>query len=616
MRDVLSIYLSILVFHIIVSSQVYASKTASAQDGPFTHLFDTVEPSSVPLSGEALAKRAGWTELPPDEVVHKFRGDVVFFNDKLAIVLRRSAPGAEIYSRKANDFSKRAVLAPGSGDLSARFSLIKIVQNNPHGVVVDADFTAPDNRTLTLRYGLQMGLPFVKTEPGQGVERLGVQSPCRFVVLPDFFADDMVIDARQFPVSNAELPGENFIMHMIDDGQAILMCVWDKQGEDVRITLTGRGNNKVISGSEIHYPKDGTVWVALMADEGIWHTRQIKDKDAGKEIRLAWKQPFPAQWRVDWQKLEGEIDSWEMLTQKPDGEYVKHGWFGQPESFGTPDWMRSNRRRWTTVLGWFRYPCWVDKSGQGYLQPLTKKVRFQGPALIYPINRLKETPLGKFTVVDIVRQTLGVGPCEYILDVEGQRKRSAGIATCAARDKLNAIYEKKQQKQRRAEVEKALVDVLAFIQHIRIRIEDYISFARQMQQYLAAQRKAHPELAEPITALENIIRRMDGYLAKRKAEIKTPEYAVQLVEQFRAELLDYEGNDALQKCKKITSGLVQIGGNQDELVGECRMVVRILRQQAGLAMAKDPRMTEIARQIRQRTRQILRKPVSYEAPRH
>ena len=70
------------------------------------------------------------------------------------------------------------------------------------------------------------------------------------------------------------------------------------------------------------------------------------------------------------------------------------------------------------------------------------------------------------------------------------------------------------------------------------------------------------------------------------------------------------------KCKRITAALVDIGGNQDELVGECRMVVKILRQQAALAMAADPRAAQIGREVRRRTQQMLRNPTSYEAPRH
>ena len=615
-RTMLRVYLAILILTPAASKAVYSQETGTGAEGPFTYLFDTGTSSPVPLPGEALSKRIGWTKLPEDEVAHEFKGDVVFMNDKLAIALRRRTCGAEIYSRRGDDFKMRGLLIPVGEDQTIELSSVKIVQNNPNGVAVDAAINTTGGQILVLRYELQMGQTFIRTESVRGITVLRAQAPCRLAVLPDFFADDIVIDAEQIGVSKAELPSENFIMHMLGDGQAILMCVWDKRGEDVRITLSGRGSKRVITGSEIHYGSGGKIWVAVMEDEGTWHMQEITKQDADKIIQLDWKVPYAAQWRVDWRLDNNLTDSWEMVSQRPDGEYVKHGWFRQPESFGTPDWMRPGRKRWTTVLGWFQYPCWVDMNGKGFLQPLKKKLRFQGPAIIYPINRLKETPIDKFTVVDIVRETLGMGPCEYILDVEGQQKESAGIATCAARDILDAIYEKKQQKAKRAEVEKALVDVLAFVQHIRVRIDDYVAFGRQMQKYLAEQKKTHRELAEPLTEMETITRGIDGYLVKRKAEIKTPEYAVNLVEQFRTELVDYEGKDALEKCKKITADLVEIGGNQDELVGECRMAVKILRQQAGLLMATDSRMTDIAREVRRRTQEMLRNPVSYEAPRH
>jgi hypothetical protein len=278
--------------------------------------------------------------------------------------------------------------------------------------------------------------------------------------------------------------------------------------------------------------------------------------------------------------------------------------------------MKPDRKRWTTVLGTFQYPCWIDKDGRGFLQPLKKPGKFQGPALVYPVNRVAATPLAAFTLVDIVRATLGVGPCEYVLDVEGQKKKAEGVPTCASRTKLNDIYTSKAQKQRRAEVEQALADVLAFMRHIRTRIEAYAAFGRQMLAYLDEQKKARPDLAGFLSDMEAPARRIDEALEKKKDKIQAPERAAQLVEEFRATLLDYTGDDALDKCKKITAGFVQIGGSQDELVGECRLAVRILRQKAAVAMAVDPRTAPVATEIRSRTQAMLRNPTSYEAPRH
>src|SRR5262249_47429160 len=155
-------------------------------------------------------------------------------------------------------------------------------------------------------------------------------------------------------------------------------------------------------------------------------------------------------------------DSWEMLLQeKQGGDYLKPSWLG-----GGDQTLNTNRRRWNTVLGTYPYPCWSDPDRQGFLQPLKSKVlQFQGPVVVYPINRVKQTPLDAYTVVDVMRNTLGVGPCEHILDLEGQKAEYKGRATCSVRDTLNPIYAKNQQKQKRADVDRTLDEGLAFVKH-------------------------------------------------------------------------------------------------------------------------------------------------------
>jgi hypothetical protein len=510
----------------------------------------------------------------------------------------------------------RAELVAVAGAPAAALAEVKIVENNPGSVAVDAAFKTSQGQSLRLGYELKLGQVFVRTRPRSGASGLQVVAPCRFAVLPDFFADDIVVDATETAVAEMELPSEHFLLHLLGEGEAVVMAVWQPAKDDVRVAFSGQGTARTVTNSEIHYAPQGKVWVAVINGPGTWHQRDIASEEAGKIIDLDWKAPYPAHWRVDWRRADRLTDSWEMLTQNPDGQYVKHGWYGQPESFGNVDWLREERERWTTVLGFFQYPCWLDRQGAGHLQPLKKGIRFQGPALIYPINRLETTPLEQFTVVDIMRATLGVGPCEYILDVEGQKKTFQGRPTCASRTILDSIYASKQQKQQRDVVEKTLDEVLAFVRHIRGRIEAYVVFGHELGAYLEAQKKTQPQLAGLLTEMQETIRKIDGYVARRKNGIKTPEYASELVADFRRSLLDYEGGDALAKCKRITAALVDIGGNQDELVGECRMVVKRLRQQAALAMAAEPRAAQVGSEVRRRTQQMLRNPTSYEAPRH
>jgi len=355
----------------------------------------------------------------------------------------------------------------------------------------------------------------------------------------------------------------------------------------------------------------------VLEGHGIWHRQDIREADAGRAVRLDWKAPFLAQWRVDWRRHDGLTDSWQMFVEKPDGSYVKLDWFGQADEDGTPEWLKSGRRHWTPELGSFEHPCWIDRNAQGWLQPLVNVAEaFEGPALVYPLHRAGATPLAALTIVDLMRATLGVGPCEYLLDVEGQRGKMLGVPTCVTRERLMAIYEKKEQKKRRAEVEQALDDVLRFVQHIRARIDTYAVFGRRMIAYLGDEEKARPELAGFARDMKTIAGRIGVAIDTHRVGLRSPEYAARLVEQFRATLLDYDGDDALLRCGQLTAALTEIGFNQDLLVAKCREAVKVLRERAALAMAANPRNAPVAEEIRRLTQAMLRNPASFEAPRH
>jgi hypothetical protein len=111
---------------------------------------------------------------------------------------------------------------------------------------------------------------------------------------------------------------------------------------------------------------------------------------------------------------------------------------------------------------------------------------------VYPINRVKSTPPDQFTALDLMRSTLGVGPCEYILDVEGQKENFKGAYTCSVRDRMTEIYDKGLQKAKKAEIEKMLGEGLDFVNHIRGRIEVYIAFGKECGPSSRSRRRATP----------------------------------------------------------------------------------------------------------------------------
>jgi len=200
--------------------------------------------------------------------------------------------------------------------------------------------------------------------------------------------------------------------------------------------------------------------------------------------------------------------------------------------------------------------------------------------------------------------------------VEGQQQDHVGRATCHVRRLLNEIYQDNQQKARQKEIENYLSDGLDFVKHIRGRISLYVEFGQQMQEYLVVQKKLHPELEQPLTEMETIVGQLDERIAARRDGVKSVEYVVALNDGFRQNLLDYDGPGSLERLKTYTDALTGVGGSQDSLVGECRWIVRTLRQRASLTMAVNSKFADIAKEIRTRTQKVLLKPSAYEGARH
>ena len=105
------------------------------------------------------------------------------------------------------------------------------------------------------------------------------------------------------PIDAVDLPSENFVLHPIANGDSLAMCVFENRQQDVKITLTGKGDTRQITGTEIGFEKK-KIWVALMEAAQIWHMRELTAADTNKLIKLNWKMPFTAQWRVDFPKKD------------------------------------------------------------------------------------------------------------------------------------------------------------------------------------------------------------------------------------------------------------------------------------------------------------------------
>src|SRR5688572_11480076 len=253
--------------------------------------WDTGKASSEPLH---LESRGGWTPLTePAEA----RGDVVVANGRVTAVFRRESAAVEMGP-------VRLQLAGATKLLRA-----KLVEVGKGSAMVEATWrTAKGDASAKFR--LKRGDATVEVAPGAGAARLRVECPSRYVVLPDFFSDDIVIDALKIPSATAELPSENFLLHLAGNGEAIAMCVFENRDQDVACTVAGAKDARRFTGSEIDFGKDKKIWVALIEAPQVWHVAEVKPGDSKKETKLDWTMPWPAHWRVDFTRTDDLTDSW------------------------------------------------------------------------------------------------------------------------------------------------------------------------------------------------------------------------------------------------------------------------------------------------------------------
>ncbi|HLY08391.1 MAG TPA: hypothetical protein VKW04_03690 [Planctomycetota bacterium] len=569
-------------------------------------LWDTGKPSTDPLPIAALEAKAGWTKVGAES--GPIKGDAVLSNGRITVVVRK-AGSADLYSPTAP--RARVILETADGKTVPKFEKI-VLSENSKGVIA-LEVSGP-SATATLK--LKKGDPALETSPGPGAGRLRVETSSRFAVFPDFFADDIVVDAAKIPAASIEAPSENFLLNLGGRNDSIVMSVFENRDQDVRLTLSGDGERRAFTGSEIQFGKSGKVWVSLLEGPGIWHTAALERSQRGRVVPLGWKMPYPAYWRVDFTNSFDLFDSWDMLLlEKEGGEYLRPTWFGEPLQK-----VRSSRQMFDAAIGGMTYPAFADAQGNGFVQGFNEKGRMEithvGPLVVYPINRLPSTPLDVFTVVDIVRNTMGVGPCEHIFDVEGQKQLLKGRATCSVRDELNSMYQAKEQKARKDDAEQFLKQGEVFVAHIRSRINGYADYAHKMLEFLAAKKKEHPELASSLAPLEKLLGEIDASIASKMDHIKMPEDHAKLFAEFRKSWLGNDGPDALEGCKKWTDALVDVGGTQDELVAHCRWVVKNVRQKAGLLMVQDATVAPVAAAVRAKAQEVLRAPSVHESARH
>jgi len=319
-------------------------------------------------------------------------------------------------------------------------------------------------------------------------------------------------------------------------------------------------------------------------------------------VDLQWGMPYFAQWRVDFlvrkDTAKNDLRTRQMLIPEGDGKW----------RFAKLEQGLAHKQNEQVVVRGLpgQYPSWFhnDAAKTGRVSPLEENYA----VIVYPYDRGRETPLDAVTFMDLFREIIGKGPCEYILTA--QANVDEGLAACPSTYEIESYDKMGQVVKRRAKVEELLNRTYKFLHSCHNRLTQYQQCKQRTQTLLKAYGSKNADKAKQINnKLRSIIERIPEPLkplAELEAEWK-PAF-----DAYRATL---NSDEPAAKATRAELGekIRQMGGKSEGmLMSGARKYLKQLRTQAGVEGALHPDFLETATQIRAIVTESLKGPIAHE----
>ncbi len=600
-------------------------------------------------SAVSIDRRGGWERCDAGAAPE---GGVALENERLLVIARPGDDGAVLYTKTKDGGSRVALELLPAGKL-AKVRVVRL--EDGEGVL------ALSNGAAEAQVSLGVGQALVAVQPGQGATSIAVRANARYALLPDFFADDVIYDPTKHASSVLPIPADNFVLQLAGDGKTIVMCMWpgglnevkpsareaapqppkaDDREPNIELLLDGKGAARRVAACRVDF-LGKPVFVGVIEHACLWHEEDVRSWPGYTPRAIEWKRPFDAKWRADFVVAEGKkTDDWHTRSQS-------FPFFGPVKDSKDKWWGRGDEDSptiWQEALNFFIAPAWfkgdetrlclyADLAERRNAENQTKAARQNNPnapeirppniyerVLIYPLDRARGTAPNLLTPVDLMRQALGQGPCEYILDLEGVRPRPAGGtrpliggATCGiwddhifpivSRNIKNLKEGEKLDDKTKQHLIVALEDIIAFVHAVHDRLREYKAWGAETAAFIESEAKRNAKLkpladllAPHVAALNRDVGRLQ--FQGKGTEGGWAEHVKQLIAEVQA---DNYANVA------SVGGIRTLGGYQDQMVARCRRYVKGLRQEASLADVSDPAVYKFASEVRARCQAILRR---------
>lgn len=564
--------------------------------------------------GEALESlpRDGWKPVPSDLLAletnpakassdpgyygreYTFRGDAVVETPEVLAVFGSAKGRVTLFSRGGStgavvtQIASCSPISAGTG--ASGIARVEVVRNAADEAILNVAFTAGSTGKASEVVFAFDRTGVMEIKPAPGVAGMRIEAPIEFGVVPGFIGDDLVVSPTSDGASNpTHLPSENAFLGLLSGGHRELLMSWGQGRQVVRLQPgTGTGVRQF---GAVEVETDGqSLFVAGAAAPGLWHRQPMVAKDLETDVKLPWKRPFPARWKV--QLLEGDVRT-------------------------TFTFREAKAEIWRGVPGSYNYPVWFE-GDTAYLHP-SKKVPPKGDAVIYFLEG-QGTPAGMMTPADFIKATLGRSLAAEVLDPAGRRLRTHhrrggdGVrraCTCGCTEAIQAVFESGEEVTQKDYIEEALGDMKYFVARHLDRIDEYQKFAASLAAKLEDMGKRSPDLKEYLETIKALAELIPQECSVQKENMKSLAHADELTRKTMALTARHDPGNT-KAFMELLKAWREMGGAQDYVVAQCHMIARRIHQEAGYAAVQQPKAAVAAREIRSACRQVLRNPDGYE----
>jgi hypothetical protein len=530
------------------------------------------------------SKRSQWA--PIETSTNSLAGTCVIQSRQLVGISRTNDGSIEVSAILDGKLKPRCIFVPSIPIPAAKCSLV--TSNNRNGVRVSSD---SGDRSYTAWFTPE-GLVSITADH---IPQFQVKDcRLRYGLLPSFVGTDITYAPAKMQGSNQfNLPSTQWLVGLVDGNDSMLVAVWESDMQAVSIGLAGEGDNRLIDSLNIGTTKAGFS-LSLVEHTNIWHQEALKEDWLGDYVPIQWQRSFPARWMSQF---------FVTPATKPT--------FRQPNMAYSFPIANAKTRQWGLWFeDWNNYPFYFD--GQKTIFHFDKTFVPNGDALIY---FLEPAAADLYSPCEIVEQALGREKALALFDFDANHLRKLTYSTpedfmydrpvCATTTSLNKIKQ----------ADKATVGLnlathlYEFIREIRRRLDQYGAFFGQIQDYLASEKKAHPELKDYLEEMETMV--ADAQAKSKTIYGTTLPAVLEKTDAIKALLLDGIGDGfsfGNLDCRNTA-------GSQDDLCRHYNRFVMRLVQTAALKGGDSPQKAIIAKHLWDESRAMLRQPTRWESRR-